>query len=238
TRAPTWSTTSWNSLRPGPSLCRNARPRLPSQGSLPRAMSPLPPTARPSPPQGPVASLPWTSHTSWPLAKKPKHRCSAAPQHWSDRGLDPEVHGQTRLCRHRPGHRADPVLGLNLLPFGGAGRTHRRRHRVAHVPGDRGSFGGPRDRRSGIATRRVAGRRTSWAPGVDCQRTAARRGPDGARVGPNQWWYLIAWVILGLGMSGGLYSGAFAVLGHTYGSSARSAITLLTLFGGFASTIC
>ena len=55
---------------------------------------------------------------------------------------------------------------------------------------------------------------------------------------PNQWWYLVAWAILGLGMSGGLYSGAFAVLGHTYGSSARSAITLLTLFGGFASTIC
>lgn len=55
---------------------------------------------------------------------------------------------------------------------------------------------------------------------------------------PNQWWYLGAWVILGLGMSGGLYSGAFAVLGHTYGSSARSAITMLTLFGGFASSIC
>ena len=55
---------------------------------------------------------------------------------------------------------------------------------------------------------------------------------------PDQWWYLGAWMILGLGMSGGLYSGAFAVLGHTYGSSARSAITLLTLFGGFASTIC
>lgn len=55
---------------------------------------------------------------------------------------------------------------------------------------------------------------------------------------PNQWWYLGAWVTLGLGMSGGLYSGAFAVLGHTYGSSARSIITLLTLFGGFASSIC
>ncbi|MFF5790806.1 MFS transporter [Paeniglutamicibacter sp. NPDC012692] len=55
---------------------------------------------------------------------------------------------------------------------------------------------------------------------------------------PNEWWYLGAWLILGLGMSGGLYSGAFAMLGHTYGSSARSAITLLTLFGGFASTIC
>ncbi len=57
-------------------------------------------------------------------------------------------------------------------------------------------------------------------------------------VAPNLWWYLGAWVILGLGMSGGLYSGAFAVLGHTYGPSSRSAITLLTLFGGFASTIC
>jgi MFS family permease len=55
---------------------------------------------------------------------------------------------------------------------------------------------------------------------------------------PNLWWYLGAWVILGLGMSGGLYSGAFAVLGQTYGPAARSAITLLTLFGGFASTIC
>lgn len=55
---------------------------------------------------------------------------------------------------------------------------------------------------------------------------------------PNQWWYLGAWVVLGLGMSGGLYNGAFAVLGSTYGASARSAITLLTLFGGFASTIC
>lgn len=55
---------------------------------------------------------------------------------------------------------------------------------------------------------------------------------------PNQWVYLGAWAILGLGMSGGLYSGAFTVLGHTYGSSARSTITMLTLFGGFASTIC
>ncbi|SDI21034.1 Predicted arabinose efflux permease, MFS family [Arthrobacter subterraneus] len=55
---------------------------------------------------------------------------------------------------------------------------------------------------------------------------------------PTLWWYLGAWVILGLGMSGGLYSAAFAVLGHTYGPAARSAITLLTLFGGFASTIC
>lgn len=55
---------------------------------------------------------------------------------------------------------------------------------------------------------------------------------------PNQWLYLGAWVILGAGMSGGLYSGTFAVLGHAYGATARSSITALTLFGGFASTAC
>lgn len=27
---------------------------------------------------------------------------------------------------------------------------------------------------------------------------------------PNRWFYLVAWIILGAGMSGGLYSGAFA----------------------------
>lgn len=54
----------------------------------------------------------------------------------------------------------------------------------------------------------------------------------------HPWLYLGAWVVMGLGMSGGLYNGAFAVLGHTYGASARSTITMLTLFGGFASTLC
>lgn len=54
----------------------------------------------------------------------------------------------------------------------------------------------------------------------------------------NPWWYLGGWIVMGLGMSGGLYSAAFAVLGHTFGASARSMITMLTLFGGFASTLC
>ena len=39
-------------------------------------------------------------------------------------------------------------------------------------------------------------------------------------------------------MGAGLYDAAFATLGRLYGSSARSAITTLTLFGGFASTVC
>jgi hypothetical protein len=42
----------------------------------------------------------------------------------------------------------------------------------------------------------------------------------------------------GVGMGGGLYDAAFATLGRAYGTQARSAITTLTLWGGFASTIC
>ncbi|GGK43667.1 MFS transporter [Salinarimonas ramus] len=49
--------------------------------------------------------------------------------------------------------------------------------------------------------------------------------------------YLAAWLVIGLGMGAGLYDAAFATLGRLYGASARSAITTLTLFGGFASTI-
>jgi MFS family permease len=50
--------------------------------------------------------------------------------------------------------------------------------------------------------------------------------------------YLGAWLILGVGMGAGLYDPAFASLGRIYGTAARSAITTLTLFGGFASTLC
>jgi MFS family permease len=50
--------------------------------------------------------------------------------------------------------------------------------------------------------------------------------------------YLAAWLTLGIGMGAGLYDPAFATLGRLYGTGARSAITTLTLFGGFASTVC
>lgn len=50
--------------------------------------------------------------------------------------------------------------------------------------------------------------------------------------------YLLAWVVIGLGMGSGLYDPAFATLGRLYGEAARPAITTLTLFGGFASTVC
>jgi hypothetical protein len=50
--------------------------------------------------------------------------------------------------------------------------------------------------------------------------------------------YLTAWVLLGIGMGSGLYDAVFAALGRLYGSEARGPITNLTLFGGFASTVC
>lgn len=50
--------------------------------------------------------------------------------------------------------------------------------------------------------------------------------------------YLAAWLLLGAGMGAGLYDAAFATLGRLYGAEARGAITELTLWGGFASTVC
>jgi len=50
--------------------------------------------------------------------------------------------------------------------------------------------------------------------------------------------YLFGWVLIGAGMGTGLYDAVFAALGRMYGSEARGPITNLTLFGGFASTIC
>ncbi len=50
--------------------------------------------------------------------------------------------------------------------------------------------------------------------------------------------FIAAWLVMGLGISTGLYDAAFSTLGRTYGQSARQHITTLTLFGGLASTVC
>ncbi|MDP2409527.1 MAG: MFS transporter [Pseudolabrys sp.] len=54
----------------------------------------------------------------------------------------------------------------------------------------------------------------------------------------NYVWYLAAWLVIGAGMGAGLYDAAFATLGSIYGRDARNAIASVTLFGGFASTVC
>jgi predicted MFS family arabinose efflux permease len=57
-------------------------------------------------------------------------------------------------------------------------------------------------------------------------------------VAPNLPVYLAGWVVMGMAMGAGLYDAAFAALGQLYGHAARNPITNLTLFGGFASTVC
>ena len=49
--------------------------------------------------------------------------------------------------------------------------------------------------------------------------------------------YYIAWTLLGVSIAATLYEAAFATINHQYGLSARKAISTLTLFGGFASTV-
>ncbi|MGV2184028.1 MFS transporter [Rhizobium rhizogenes] len=63
-------------------------------------------------------------------------------------------------------------------------------------------------------------------------------GMIGLALSPNLPIYIASWLVLGVGMGAGLYDAAFATLGRIYGQSARTAITTLTLFGGFASTVC
>ncbi|KOC30749.1 membrane protein [Comamonas testosteroni] len=47
----------------------------------------------------------------------------------------------------------------------------------------------------------------------------------------------VAWAFMGVAMGSGLYEAAFASVVHLYGQDARPAITGITLFAGFASTV-
>lgn len=49
--------------------------------------------------------------------------------------------------------------------------------------------------------------------------------------------YLVAWTIIGLSMGMTLYEAAFATINREYAATARRSISILTLFGGLASTV-
>lgn len=49
--------------------------------------------------------------------------------------------------------------------------------------------------------------------------------------------YYVAWCVAGVAMAMTLYDPAFATLSQHFGTSYRTALTALTLFGGFASTV-
>jgi MFS family permease len=62
-------------------------------------------------------------------------------------------------------------------------------------------------------------------------------GLAGLAVASDRAGYLAVWVVLGAGLGASLYDPAFATLGRIFGAGARRAITVLTLAGGFASTV-
>ncbi|MGO9008137.1 MAG: MFS transporter [Beijerinckiaceae bacterium] len=62
-------------------------------------------------------------------------------------------------------------------------------------------------------------------------------GLAGMALSPNLPTYLLAWAVVGCGMSASLYDPAFSTLGQLYGRDARRLITAVTLFGGFSSTL-
>ena len=57
----------------------------------------------------------------------------------------------------------------------------------------------------------------------------------GCAQGP--WGLFAAWLVIGVAMGSGLYEAAFATLVRLYGKDSRGAITGVTLFAGFASTV-
>lgn len=55
-------------------------------------------------------------------------------------------------------------------------------------------------------------------------------------IAPHLAVYFAGWLVIGLAMPLGLYDAAFGALGRLYGLEARRLITMVTLWGGFAST--
>ncbi|MFE1598973.1 MFS transporter [Methylobacterium sp. ID0610] len=50
--------------------------------------------------------------------------------------------------------------------------------------------------------------------------------------------FLLAWVVIGIGMAGALYDPLFAAIGQAYGTAARGAMTQIAIASGFAITLC
>ena len=66
---------------------------------------------------------------------------------------------------------------------------------------------------------------------------AGAAGLVGLTVASHPVAYFVVWMLLGAAMAASLYDPAFATLGRIFGAKARQPITVLTLAGGFASTV-
>ena len=148
-------------------------------------------------------------------------------------------HCRSSPCRTRPRHRANPGVGHVVLLSGGLCDRDCCRDRL--VAWDRGqrhldrAFGG----RTDLAASRPHHRPSRRPPGPAREFAVFCRGPDRRRAGAEPagvtwrrgWSSASAW-------APELYDAVFATLGRLYGNEARGPITNLTLFGGFASTVC
>ena len=68
-------------------------------------------------------------------------------------------------------------------------------------------------------------------------RSPARSASPALTVASHPIAYLAVWMLLGAALAASLYDPAFATLGRIFGARARQPITVLTLAGGFASTV-
>lgn len=59
----------------------------------------------------------------------------------------------------------------------------------------------------------------------------------GTATSPNIWSFTAAWIVCGAAQSAVLYQAAFTVITHRYRSDRRGPLTVVTLVGGFASTV-
>lgn len=59
----------------------------------------------------------------------------------------------------------------------------------------------------------------------------------GVALAPTLFWFIVAWVVVGLAQSAVLYPPAFAALTHWFGPQRVAAITTVTLAGGLAGTV-
>lgn len=86
----------------------------------------------------------------------------------------------------------------------------------------------------------LAGRlidRYGGRPVLACSSLLLTTGLSLMGLAPNLSMYFFAWTVLGIAMAGGLYDAAFSTLGRLFGGNARTAMTGVTLLGGFASTV-
>lgn len=91
----------------------------------------------------------------------------------------------------------------------------------------------------GVASRRVGTLIDRFGGHVvmPCGSVIGAIGLGGVVFAPDAFSYYAAWMVLGVAMAASLYDPAFATLGRIFGRTARSPITVLTLAGGFASTV-